>query len=170
MLLGTESDLSDYQVPLVFPVFGQGRSLYALVGAGINKKTIKKACRSLVDWCSCEIKALHQGVDLLFLAQWSKRAGESWIKVEGLPPLTGLSGFIDSSDKTDEIEPDKTIVQSRENPDENSEVQSDSTGQTLVERETQESFSISKNIGWLLLILTGVIIMISYMIKIRNSG
>jgi len=177
MLLGTESDLSDYQIPLVFPVFGQGRSLYALVGAGINKNTIEKACRSLVDWCSCEIKALHQGVDLLFLAQWSKRAGESWIKAEDLPPLSGLSGFIDSSDKKDEItenadenDSDKMTVLSRENPDEKSEVQSDSTGQPLAEHETQKSFSISKNIGWLLLILIGVIIVISYMIKIRKSG
>ena len=177
MLLSTESDLSDYQVPLVFPIFGQGRSLYALVGSGINKNTIEKACRSLVDWCSCEIKALHQGIDLLFLAQWSKRAGESWIKAEDLPPLTGLSGFIDSSDKTDKMtenadenESDKLTVQSRENPDEKSDFQSDSGGQTLVEHETQESFSISKNIGWLLLILIAVIIVISYMIKIRKLG
>jgi hypothetical protein len=176
MLLGTESDLSDYQVPMVFPLFGQGRSLYALVGAGINKNTIEKACRSLVDWCSCEIKALHQGVDLLFLAQWSKRAGESWIKAGELPPLTGLSGFIDSSDKTDGItdntdknESDKMTVPGRENPDETSEVQSDSAAQILAEQENQRSFSISKNIGWLLLILISVIIVISTMIKMRKS-
>lgn len=177
MLLGTESDLSDYQVPLVFPIFGQGRSLYALVGSGINKKTIEKACSSLVDWCSCEIKALHQGVDLLFLAQWSEITGESWIKDEELPPLTGLSSFIDSSDKMDEIteisvenESDKLTVPSKEIPAEKSEVQSDSSAQTSVEHETHKSFSISRNIGWLLLILIGVIIVISYMIKSKKSG
>jgi len=174
MLLGTESDLSEYRVPLVFPVFGQGRSLYALVGAGINKNTIEKACQSLVDWCSCEIKALHQGVDLLFLAKWSEKAGETWIKAEDLPPLKGFSGFISSSDKTDDItgqanenEPDTMSVPNGENLQGKSVVQSDSTRQLLSEYETSESFSVSKNIGWLLLILIAVVIIISYMIKNR---
>lgn len=177
MLLGTESDLSDYQVPLVFPVFGQGRSLYALVGSGINETTIEKACRSLVAWCSCEIKALHQGVDLLFLAEWSSRVGESWIRDEELPPLTGLSEFIESSDKTEEIvenadenELVNLTVISNENPDERKEVELDSIVQTSAESEIQESFSISKNIGLLLLILICVIIVLSYMIKNRKSG
>ena len=92
-LLGTESDLAGFRTPMVFPVFGQGRSLYALVGNGINQKTLQKSCNSLVAWCSCEIKALHQGVDLLFMTDWSKRSGGTWIKDEP-PPLTGLSAFI----------------------------------------------------------------------------
>ena len=174
MLFGTESDLSEYRVPLVFPVFGQGRSLYALVGAGINKNTIEKACQSLVDWCSCEIKALHQGVDLLFLAKWSEKAGETWIKGEDLTPLKGFSGFISSSDKVDDIteqanenESDRMSLLNRENPDRKSAVQSDSARQILSEYETVESFSVSKNIGWLLLILIAVVIIISYMIKNR---
>ncbi len=172
MLLGTESDLSDYRVPLVFPVFGQGRSLYALVGAGINKNTIEKACQSLVAWCSCEIKALHQGVDLLFLANWSENVGETWIKTEDLPPLKGFSGFISSSDKKDdpteqaiENESDTKSVPEGDNPDEKSVFNSDSTQPNLSEPETQETFSISNNIVWLLLILMGVIVVISYMIK-----
>ena len=62
------------------------------------------------------------------------------------------------------------LVPSKEIPDEQVDAQSDSTGQSMVEHETQESFSISKNIAWLLLILIGIIIVISYMIKIRKSG
>jgi len=177
LLLGTESDLYDYRVPLVFPVFGQGRSLYALVGSGINKSTIEKACQSLVNWCSCEIKALHQGVDLLFLAQWSKGTGESWIKAEELPPLTGLSGFIESSDKTEDIpenadenESDTLTVRSRENPDETSAVQSASTAQLSVESETRESSSISTTIGWFLLVLIGLIIVFTILINVRKRG
>ena len=92
-LLGTESDLTEYRVPMVFPVFGRGRSLYALVGNGIKHHTLEKACLALVAWCSCEIKAAHRGVDLLFSADWSKRSGETWIK-DDLPALTGLSSFL----------------------------------------------------------------------------
>ena len=175
ILLGTESDLSDYQVPLVFPVFGQGRSLYALVGSGINKNTIEKACQALVNWCSCEIKALHQGVDLLFLAEWSQGTGESWIKAEELPPLTGLSGFIESSgimdditENADENESDTITVRSRENPDGTSDSQSDSTRQIFAEAEIQESFSISTTIGWFLLVLTGLIIFLTILISKRK--
>ena len=32
ILLGTEQDLWNYDVPIAFPVFGRGRILYALVG------------------------------------------------------------------------------------------------------------------------------------------
>jgi len=122
------------------------------------------------------------------MAQWSERAGESWIKDEDLPPLTGFSGFIDSSNKKYEItenleenESDKMTVPNRENLVEKSEVgkenpigkyevQSDSSVQIVEEHEAQDSISISRNIGWLLLILLVLIIVISYMINIRKSG
>jgi hypothetical protein len=175
MLLGTESDLSEYQVPMVFPVFGQGRSLYALVGAGINKKTIEKACRSLIDWCSCEIKAMHQGVDLLFSAKWSERAGESWIPEEDLPPLTGLSGFLSLSTKTEKepeqikaIASEKMSTQMQTNPAETTVVNSDTARQISNEYQTSDSLRISKNIGWFLLVLTGLIILFTILINKRK--
>jgi hypothetical protein len=175
MLLGTESDLSEYQVPLVFPVFGQGRSLYALVGAGINKKTIEKACRSLVDWCSCEIKAMQQGVDLLFTANWSERAGESWITDEELPPLTGLSGFISPSTnnekKSEQIKAnvsEKVSTKEQAKSEETTVVNSDSVEQISNEYQTSDSLRISKNIGWFLLVLTGLIILFTILIYKRK--
>jgi hypothetical protein len=180
MLLGTESDLSEYQVPMVFPVFGQGRSLYVLVGAGINKKTIEKACRSLVDWCSCEIKAMHQGVDLLLSANWSERAGESWITDEELPPLTGLSGFISSSTKTEKkteqikaIASEKMSTQMQAKPEETTVVNPDTARQISNEYQTSDSLRISKNIGWFLLMLTGLTILFTILIykrKMRVKG
>jgi hypothetical protein len=175
MLLGTESDLSEYHVPMVFPVFGQGRSLYALVGSGINKKTIEKACRSLVGWCSCEIKAMHQGVDLLFSANWSKRAGESWITDEELPPLTGLSNFISSSTKTEKktehikaIASEKMSTQTQAKQEETTVVNSDTARQISNEYQISDSLRISKNIGWFLLVLTGLIIFFTILINKRK--
>jgi len=70
MLLGTESDLRDYTAPMVFPVFGRGRALYALVGDGINADTIGEACVFLATACTCMVKEQNPGADLLLAADW----------------------------------------------------------------------------------------------------
>lgn len=103
MLLGTEPDLASFHVPLAFPVFGRGRVLYALAGMGINHKLIKTACNAIIGWCSCTIKEDNPGTDLLFMADWEKAIGDtSWIQEE-IPEITGLSGFIPSGDKKEEV-------------------------------------------------------------------
>jgi hypothetical protein len=73
MLLSTEPDLRDPEfdgLPMVFPVFGRGRVLYALIGEGINPDTIREACEFLTGACSCEIKDLNPGADLLLAMDW----------------------------------------------------------------------------------------------------
>jgi len=70
MLLDTESDLAGLDQPMVFPIYGQGRSLYTLVGKGINAETIDAAAIFLVGSCSCEVKEQNPGVDLLMSADW----------------------------------------------------------------------------------------------------
>ena len=100
MLSGSEPDLQDYNEPLAFPIFGRGRALYALIGDGINEQTIWQACRSIINWCSCEVKASNPGIDLLISADWSKPIGGSMVKTVPLPPLTGLSQFIPDSPRT----------------------------------------------------------------------
>ena len=69
-LLDTESDLAELDQPMVFPIYGQGRSLYTLVGKGINQETIDAAAIFLVGSCSCEVKEENPGVDLLMTADW----------------------------------------------------------------------------------------------------
>jgi len=70
MLLGTEPDLHTYREPIVFPVFGRGRVLYALVGEGITRENISQAAGYLVGACSCLVKAENPGLDLLVIADW----------------------------------------------------------------------------------------------------
>lgn len=72
MLLSTEDDLKEIDAPMVFPIFGQGRALYTLVGNGINNETIDQAAIFLVGSCSCEVKEQNPGVDLLMTADWAK--------------------------------------------------------------------------------------------------
>lgn len=74
MLLMSEPDLRDYDEPMAFPVFGRGRALYALVGAGINPDTIAEACMFLTSRCSCVVKELNPGMDLLMTANWDAAA------------------------------------------------------------------------------------------------
>ncbi len=109
-LLGSESDLRDpdfVERPMVFPVFGRGRALYALIGGGINDTTIDEACGFLIGACSCEVKELNPGTDLLMAVDW-ERLIEPTIEIDTeLPPLTGLGGFIAATD-VDETAIDKT--------------------------------------------------------------
>lgn len=70
MLLGSESDLTSLAEPIVFPVFGRGRALYALAGKGINHETLDEAASFLIGRCSCQVKEQNPGVDLLLAADW----------------------------------------------------------------------------------------------------
>ncbi|HWG44578.1 MAG TPA: hypothetical protein VN688_17500 [Gemmataceae bacterium] len=70
MLLHTDSDLAKSTEPMVFPVFGRGRVLDALIGKGINAGTIQDTAKFLCGACSCQVKRLNPGVDLLMAADW----------------------------------------------------------------------------------------------------
>jgi hypothetical protein len=70
-LLSTEPDLRGRDEPTAFPVFGRGRVLYALAGAGINAETVRHALVFLTGGCSCTVKRENPGVDLLLTADWS---------------------------------------------------------------------------------------------------
>lgn len=74
-LLGSESDLKQFDEPLAFPVLGRGRVLYALVGKGIMAETIGMASRFVVGPCSCQVKEQNPGFDLLLAADWDTRLG-----------------------------------------------------------------------------------------------
>jgi hypothetical protein len=93
-LLESEPDLARSDEPMAFPVFGRGRALYALVGAGIGEKNIREACQALLAWCSCDIKAQNPGTDLLISADWSRPFGGQMVKDPEVP-LTGVSAFLE---------------------------------------------------------------------------
>jgi len=92
MLLGAEPDLTSYDEPMAFPVYGRGRVLYALVGRGINAETVAKAHAFLAGPCACEIKAENPGTDLLMAVDWEKGIGDNTaIGAVELPPLPGIA-------------------------------------------------------------------------------
>jgi hypothetical protein len=70
ILLGSEPDLAGRADPMAFPVFGRGRLLYALVGAGITAENVRRAAAFLGGDCSCTVKRDNPGTDLLLTADW----------------------------------------------------------------------------------------------------
>jgi hypothetical protein len=70
MLVGSEPDLAERSDAMVFPVFGRGRALLPLIGAGITAKNIYDAASFLAGPCSCEVKEQNPGFDLLLNADW----------------------------------------------------------------------------------------------------
>jgi hypothetical protein len=89
MLMYSEPGLFEYQEdPMVFPVFGRGRALYALAGRGITRDNIYAACEVTIGPCSCTVKDGNPGVDILIVADWNISIGKSWIDED--IPLVGL--------------------------------------------------------------------------------
>jgi hypothetical protein len=96
MLLNSEPDLDEYSnEPIVFPTFGRGRALFALVGEGINTDNLREAIAFITGPCGCEIKMLNPGVDLLMNENWDAAATQFYQEFYGmaeepLPELTGV--------------------------------------------------------------------------------
>jgi hypothetical protein len=62
----------DWTLPAVVPMFGRGRALGSLCGAEINADLVSRMAEYVTDACSCEVKELNPGVDLLFAADWEE--------------------------------------------------------------------------------------------------
>lgn len=91
MLLAVEEDLKGLaRQPMAFPVFGQGRALYALVGPGIRNENIDEANSFLIGSCSCEVKEQNPGADLLFTANWDDVARSEPFAGQDLPRVADI--------------------------------------------------------------------------------
>ena len=91
MLLHTERGLEQVRDPIVVPVFGRGRALYALVGDGIRAETIEQAASFLIGKCSCQVKEKNPGTDLHFNTDWSNLIKAGALTERALPSLAELT-------------------------------------------------------------------------------
>lgn len=99
-LLGTEVDLEELSEPMVFPVFGRGRALYALIGKGINHETIDEAASFLIGRCSCQVKELNPGIDLLVSADWDAMLKAEPKTVADLPAVAASTSLTETAPET----------------------------------------------------------------------
>ncbi len=158
MLLNSEPDLPEIEdAPMVFPIYGRGLALYALVGKGINEWTIADACEFVVGPCSCQIKASNPGTDLLLSANWSQHIGES--RHDQVAPLAGFADFFERGEAA--------AAQLADDPDEDALVAEIlAAGQT--ETETASEAGEMSYASWIIsggaivLIVLGLFFYVSY--------
>lgn len=97
MLMHSEPDLAERSEPMVFPVFGRGRALFPLVGAGITPENIHHSAEFLIGPCSCQVKEQNPGFDLLLSADWSELLAWSdptLVDNAGDPPADGKPVYV----------------------------------------------------------------------------
>jgi hypothetical protein len=113
MLLNLEDDLLNDEFnnkPMHFPVFGKGRVLPPLIGAGINKENALGDCSYLCGPCSCQVKNQNPGMDLLIKADWwTALEGSSVIAEKELPALTGVDELIAANEPDADLANEKDV-------------------------------------------------------------
>ncbi len=71
-LLPITSDSEEALQPAAFPIFGRGRALCVLIGDDIDAWNIEDICSFLIGRCSCQVKQLNPGMDLLISTEWDR--------------------------------------------------------------------------------------------------
>jgi hypothetical protein len=70
MLRVAEPELAESEETLVIPVIGRGRAVSALPASKIDGERIGAFAEFVTGQCSCEVKDLNPGIDLLMTAKW----------------------------------------------------------------------------------------------------
>lgn len=105
MLTHSEHDLDAYaDKPMAFPIFGRALIMNALIGDGINAYMIRKTAEFLTGPCSCTVKSINPGTDLLTTTDWNRRIEPMSVEVVTGPG--GLGGFLNSME--DPPDPDQS--------------------------------------------------------------
>ena len=105
MLLGCEPGLGELSgEPMVFPVFGRGRVLCALVGEGVNVDNLEEVCGFLLGPCTCYVKGACPGMDLLLSVDWDAGLSRRYTDDIVAAPLTGLP-TTETPEPTEEASP-----------------------------------------------------------------
>ena len=100
MLMNIEGDLGQFEnEPIVFPVYGRGIAMYAIVGRGINQWNIGEAAEFLTGPCSCQAKLLNPGVDMLMAMDWDGVVNN----ISDMSLANPLSGMGDFSSRETEV-------------------------------------------------------------------
>lgn len=93
MLLNWNTNLTASQEPMLFPIFGRGRVIPPAIGEEIRAEAVRDMAEFLTGPCSCEVKAMNPGYDLLLAANWNSLSAYEEILLPSPPPLVGMSQF-----------------------------------------------------------------------------
>jgi len=93
MLLNWNTNLTASTEAMLFPIFGRGRVVPPAIGTEIRAEAIRDMAEFLSGPCSCEVKEMNPGYDLLLTANWSSLSGYQEVMIPEPPPLVGMSQF-----------------------------------------------------------------------------
>ena len=97
MLTGFVPDLLEQYPgqPLVFPVFGRGRTLDGIAEEMLNDDLMASAGSYICGACSCEVKRENPGIDLVMSVGWDEAIEGSAVVIDKkLPPLEGVGDLV----------------------------------------------------------------------------
>ncbi|MCA9214602.1 MAG: hypothetical protein KDB27_16130 [Planctomycetales bacterium] len=124
ILLHSEEDLVEFNEPIAIPIFGRGRTYFALIGQGINHDTILENCSFVCGACSCQVKQQNPGIDTLMAFDWASKITGSAMKDVVLPELTGIGALVSAEVATVDA------TTSKSNAADGSEHSADATDET----------------------------------------
>lgn len=116
MLLGTEDDLRGFSEPIAIPIYGRGRTYFALVGEGITADNMRANGEFICGACSCQVKRDNPGMDLLLAENWDQHVKGSAMPEVVLPDLVGIGGFETATPELDDSTALASAANSREAP------------------------------------------------------
>jgi hypothetical protein len=93
LLLNWNTNLLAEKEVMLFPIFGRGRVIPPAIGEEIHPEAIREMAEFLTGPCSCEVKEMNPGYDLLLSANWSSLGDYQSEMYSESPALTGLSQF-----------------------------------------------------------------------------
>ncbi len=93
MLLNRDTNLTATLEPMLFPVFGRGRVIPPAVGKEIRGEAIREMAEFLTGPCSCQVKEMNPGYDLLLSGNWNSLVGYQEVQLPEPPPLVSMSQF-----------------------------------------------------------------------------
>jgi hypothetical protein len=93
LLLNWNTNLLAEKEVMLFPIFGRGRVVPPAIGEEIHPEAIREMAEFLTGPCSCEVKEMNPGYDLLLAANWNSLGDYQAQMLSESLPLTGLSQF-----------------------------------------------------------------------------
>jgi hypothetical protein len=87
LLLATEEDLDQQKGPILFALFGRGRVLGSLYGKELTAEQVRAVTTFLCRECSCQVKELNPGVDMLLAAHWEEIFNKMFEPEKKLAPM-----------------------------------------------------------------------------------
>jgi len=109
LLLNRDARLPATKEPMLFPVFGRGRAIPPAIGEEIRPEALREMAEFLTGPCSCQIKEMNPGYDLLLSANWNSMIGYSEVQLPDTP-LVSLSQFAASATSNAPAASTKVVV------------------------------------------------------------